>query len=274
MPKPDIFCYRDYRLFMRDFVAAKKAQRGLSYRYFAAKAGFSSPSYLQQVVQGKRRLRRESAAQVVAAFHLSAAASKYFLLLVELAAAASPEERAATEMQLERLAAYASSRQVTDSGFYGSWLNAVIWELATVQGFILTTDRAHARLRGLATKKQIGDALRFLLANGYLVPTDTPHVYRQGSVLLDPMNHQECVELQNFHRAFLELAVREISGDRSLRELQNLTIAIPRTKIPLIKERLRQLTKDLQADLAGCADAELVYHVQLCAFNVTSLPDA
>src|SRR6478609_3677893 len=58
-----IFSYLDYRHFLRDLYAQKKAsERGFSHRAFSKRAGLSSTNYLHLVMQGKRNLSPEMAA--------------------------------------------------------------------------------------------------------------------------------------------------------------------------------------------------------------------
>ena len=67
--KPDVFTYIDFRLFLKDaFEAVKARAPRLSYRTFAKKAGFSSPNFLQMVIQGKRNLNSTYAVAAAKAF--------------------------------------------------------------------------------------------------------------------------------------------------------------------------------------------------------------
>ncbi len=48
-----IFTYTDYRAFLHDaYTHAKATNPAFSYRYFAKKAGFSSPNFLKLVIDG------------------------------------------------------------------------------------------------------------------------------------------------------------------------------------------------------------------------------
>jgi uncharacterized protein (TIGR02147 family) len=261
---PNVFKYTDFRAFMRDHIEYHKQHRGISYRNFSVKAGFASASYLQQIISKKRKVSRASAQSIAQAFQLEPIASRYFMELVQ----SDVEGREVSEAA-KRLRILSSHQVVDDDEFFGSWLIPVIWELASVQDARLTLDYIFQSLDGKATYESIQAALDFLLTKHFLSPTDKLHIYKQNLMIPDPSNDTECLRLQAQHKQFLELARRAMSHKQSVREFQNLTIAIPKAKIPIVKEKIRDLIKDLQLDLAIAPDAEIVYHIQLCAFPVT-----
>jgi len=52
-----VYAYLDYRAFLRDYYAERKAaSRAFSYRAFSKRAGVSAPNYLKLVIDGKRSL--------------------------------------------------------------------------------------------------------------------------------------------------------------------------------------------------------------------------
>ena len=56
-----VFDYLDHHKFLKDYFEEKKAHCPFfSYKYFAQKAGFSSPNFLKLVIDGKRNLTKDS----------------------------------------------------------------------------------------------------------------------------------------------------------------------------------------------------------------------
>ena len=54
---PDLFAYLDYRKFLRDYCAAKRAKNTwFSYRYLSGKVGIKSGGFFSWVLQGKRNI--------------------------------------------------------------------------------------------------------------------------------------------------------------------------------------------------------------------------
>jgi len=91
---PDIFSYLDYRAYLNDYyVAAKQNTRAFSYRYFARRAGYSSPNMLKRVIDGERNLTGESVQRFADALKLSPAEQRFFDHLVSFNQADTAEEK-------------------------------------------------------------------------------------------------------------------------------------------------------------------------------------
>ena len=63
----DILEYTDYRQYIADYYADRKAKTAFSWQEFAKMAGFSSPVYLKYVSEGRFNLSAEAAARVASA---------------------------------------------------------------------------------------------------------------------------------------------------------------------------------------------------------------
>ncbi|MEZ4366804.1 MAG: TIGR02147 family protein [Kofleriaceae bacterium] len=107
---PRVFEYADYRAYLRDTYAHRKAtQRGFSYRSFARKAGLSSPNYLKLVIDGQRNLAPKGAAAFAVALGLPPREAAFFHDLVAFAQAETAAEK---NRAWERLASYRAHRRV------------------------------------------------------------------------------------------------------------------------------------------------------------------
>lgn len=79
---PNVYQYDDFRAFIRDAYAAKKAEdSNYSYRKFARLAGIANPGYLLDVIIGKRTLSRNQALKMAPVFGLNETETDFFLLL-------------------------------------------------------------------------------------------------------------------------------------------------------------------------------------------------
>jgi uncharacterized protein (TIGR02147 family) len=78
-----VFEYDDYRRFLRDFFDEQKRLRAaFSYRYFARKAGLSSPSLVIDVMKGRLNLTMKTLPKVVRGLGLRGRAATFFKTLV------------------------------------------------------------------------------------------------------------------------------------------------------------------------------------------------
>lgn len=271
MSKPvEPFAYSNYRSFVRDFVDAKLADNPrLSYRYFAKKAGFGSPTYFQQVIREQRNLTVDTARKVASAFELTGMARKYLIALVELDLAADANAKAAITGQMKRLALLQRRSKVSDPDIHSHWLHAVIYELATAKDFVLTPETALEKLRGAVSRREVEESLAFLTSRKYLVPTREAGRYKQEPFYLSPFNDVKMLNLQQCHLKFLDLAKDRISDEPEQREFQNLTMAISSKRLTAVKARLRAFVDDLRQDLANDSEADTVVHLECCLFKVT-----
>jgi uncharacterized protein (TIGR02147 family) len=92
----NIYKYDDYRHFLADSYAEKKAREpDCSYRSFAAHVGFTNPGFFNDVVKGRRKLSSDATQKMIKAFGLSTIEAAYFELLVEYGQTRNEEKRAA-----------------------------------------------------------------------------------------------------------------------------------------------------------------------------------
>lgn len=90
----DVFDYLDFRQYLRDYYAARKAGNpSFSYENFARKAGLKSKGMLHDIMGGKRNLTRDSLYKVAEACGLAGEALVYFENLVAYGQSKSLKER-------------------------------------------------------------------------------------------------------------------------------------------------------------------------------------
>ena len=77
--EPDVLHYSNYRTFLQDYYEFKKAEQPVfSHRYFAQKAGITSPNYLKLVMDGKRNLTKKTLLKFAAALGLKGMRAEFF----------------------------------------------------------------------------------------------------------------------------------------------------------------------------------------------------
>ena len=74
--------YEDYRIYMQDYYNEKKRLSSFSWREFARASGFTSPTYLKLVCEGKTRLSPQGAEKVGNAMELAGFELEYFKSMV------------------------------------------------------------------------------------------------------------------------------------------------------------------------------------------------
>ena len=131
-PAVGVYAYLDYRAFLRDHYAAKKAaSRAFSYRSFSKRAGVASPNYLKLVIEDKRSLSPKMAERFAHACGLDADASRYFVHLVAFNQAKTSTERAQAYDKLTGFQRYrqAHKLEIAHAAYYSDWYMPAISSL-------------------------------------------------------------------------------------------------------------------------------------------------
>ena len=139
---PDIFTYTDYRKFLSDYYAERKAANPLfSYKVFSNLAKFPNKGFLYNVISGKKNLSKSSAVRLSEAMKLSAREAEYFDNLVFFNQAQTFAER---KLFYERLTNYKSNRtgaantrqtRMDQYAFYSKWYISAIRSLLDMHPF-------------------------------------------------------------------------------------------------------------------------------------------
>lgn len=260
MEPVDVFTYLAYRPFLADFVAWKKAQRGLTFRALAQRSGINSPNYLQQVIAGNRNLTAATAAKVATGLGLTAAEKKYFLSLVELEQAKTDARRQEVLDDLKAHLAKARKVPLKTPSIHAHWLHSLIWESAALEGADMSPSALAKRFRNVAAEDEIKSSLAFLEKQGWLENG------KQKPIAFEPLNDVRRVEIQQCHLKYLELAKRRLIDPLDEREFQALTLAIPRGRMAEVKKAMRALVIDLNEKFSGLPGADAVLQIECAAF--------
>ncbi len=262
MEKPDIYRHRNYRSYLNELIETAKDQ-DISIRSLSRQCGVSSPSYFQRIISGERTLTSEAAHKISNGLGFGDLEKRYFLALQELET--GNPEFAMEEMQL--CLRRVNSRGVVDQTIYSSWLNAVIFEAASIPGMLTSVEAAHKRLCHVTDKESIKDSLDLAVSKGWLVKKDGQ--YQQSNIRFEVIDDIRMVDLQRSHLRHLELAKHRINDDLDDREFQGLTVAVSEVKFKKLKGMIKNFMDSVDEFLEADEDADRIIRVQCCAFNVT-----
>lgn len=128
-----IFEYDNYRRYLADYVAwQRSSNRRFSLRFFALKAGFSSHSFLDNVIQGKRNLTLESMQKVAKVLQLGRKETAYFQHLLLYNQAKTYQERESSLREMGKIRKTIGFYRIQEDQFayYAQWFLPVLRELA------------------------------------------------------------------------------------------------------------------------------------------------
>lgn len=274
-PPVGVYAYLDYRAFLRDHYAAKKAaSRAFSYRAFSKRAGVASPNYLKLVVEGKRSLSPKMAERFAHACGLDADASRYFVHLVTFNQAKSSTERSQAYDKLNGFQSYrqAHKLELAHAAYYSDWYMPAIRELAASAQFRADPEWIADQLVPKVSPLQAQRALETLIELGLLVRNTAGRLV-QADALVSTGPETRGLHIVAFHRAMTQRALEAIDlVPAAERDISSLTLCLGRGGLSTLKTRLQRLRRELLELSALETEPEQVVQVNFQLFPLSRAP--
>jgi uncharacterized protein (TIGR02147 family) len=243
-----VYAYLDYRAFLRDYYAERKAaSRAFSYRAFSKRAGVSAPNYLKLVIDGKRSLSAKMAERFAHACGLEADATRYFVHLVGFNQAKTSSERAQFYDKLTSFQSYrqAHKLEIAHAAYYSDWYMPAIRELAASAQFREDPEWIADQLIPTITPLQAKRAVEVLCDLGLLVRNEAGRLV-QADALLSTGPETRGLHIVAFHRAMTQRAIEAIDlVPAAERDISSLTLCLGRGGLRALKERLQRFRREL-----------------------------
>jgi uncharacterized protein (TIGR02147 family) len=272
MNRPSVFQYLDYRAFLRDiFVYRKEKESFFSHRYFAEKATFSSPNFVQLVMNGKRNLTARSVARVATGLGLGKGEREYFESLVFMNQAATHEERDHYYRKAVSVRGAGEARELEKScyEYFSNWYCVAVREVATWSGGTQSAEEIAARLSPPISPKEAEKALRLLEEVG-LLRRNSEGAWVQSEQALTTGPEVLSLLVTNFHREMLRLAAESLDRHPpEERDVTAVTVGVNARRMPEIKQKIAALRKEILS--MACEDEEPgeVIQINIQAFPLT-----
>ena len=268
----DILEYTDYRLYIADYYADRKAKSAFTWQEFANAAGFTSPVYLKYVSEGRFNLSEDAAVRVAQAMDLAGFAPEYFCEMVKFDRAKNDaEKKAAFNRMLAIADAHKAKILEGDSfRFFSDWKNPVIRELAPAMPGAKPLALAHA-CRPKVSAAEVSETLKFLV-NADLLQKGEDGNYRQTekSVTTGPMNATP-VAVRGLHRQMGEIALEAIEGvSQDDRNFSGLTLGVTRGAYEEIVKEIAEFRKRVVAIATRDNETDEVYRMNIQFFPMTN----
>ena len=128
----DVLEYTNYRQYIADYYAEKKAKSAFTWQEFTRAAGFSSPVHLKYASEGRLNWSDTAAKRVAQAMHLVDFEQDYFCEMVKLDNAKTDAEKKAAFNKMIAIADAHKAKILEGDSFryFESWKNPVLRELA------------------------------------------------------------------------------------------------------------------------------------------------
>lgn len=268
----DILEYRDYRQYIADYYADRKAKSAFSWQEFATAAGFSSPVYLKYVSEGRFNLSEEAAARTGKAMHLADYECKFFVEMVKFCHAKTDDEKRSA---FSNMLSIAESRKMKilegeSFRFFEDWKNPVLRELAPAMPGAKPLALAHA-CREKISAAEVSETLNFLV-KADLLKKDKDGNYEQTDkvVTTGPMEVTP-LAVRGMHRQMGEFALDAIEGvPLDERHFSGLTLGITREAYQEIVQKIAEFRKEIIEIATRESATDEVYRLNVQFFPMTN----
>jgi uncharacterized protein (TIGR02147 family) len=268
---PVIFRYHDYRVFLRDWFAYRKAsQSRFSLRLLAELAGLAT-GYLPMILSGKRPLTGKALAKLAPFLGLGESEQAFLENLVVLGTSDSHEARLVALERMRRFQVYQKNneRETEVFRYLTHWYYVTIREMASLPDFRLEPEWIQNRLRVPVPLQEIKEAIEFLTSNGYLETSPDGSV-RPPEVALNCEGGVYRVALTQYHHEILDLAAKSIENTPSAeRSIQGHTFALSNENLEKAREIVEEALLKVRALGKDEMQGSSVYHLELALFPLT-----
>ncbi|HKP95003.1 MAG TPA: TIGR02147 family protein [Fibrobacteria bacterium] len=272
-PEPEILHYSNYRTYLQDYYEYKKAEQPVfSHRYFARKAGITSPNYLKLVMDGKRNLTKKTLLKFATALGLKGMRAEFFENLVFFNQSASLPERNSYYGNILRVRAKAGLRKLDEAQFqlFSDWRHIVVRELAAAKGFRPDARWIAKKLGKVISEKEAEESLKLLSILGLL--RKTANGFMQTDINITTSDEVRSLLVKNYHHQMIRMGAAALDTlPASRRDISSITIPIHPKDFPKLKEQIQLMRKELFNMSAEQGAGEDVIQVNIQLFPLTGL---
>lgn len=270
--RPSIYDYSDYRAFLRDYYVAEKARRpAFSYRYFARRAGHTSPNFLKLVIEGKRNLGASSVSAFARALELDVEESSFFSDLVAHGQAKNDETKNKAASRLAAARNYRKAGKIEGDLFeyLSHWYLPAIRELVGRRDFVEDPKWIANELVPKITAKKAADGLK-VLANLGLVRRMPDGRLERGDPSWTTGPDANSKVVTEFHTQMLGLAneaLQKIPAEE--RNMSSLVVCVKAKTLEEIRRRITSFQQELLALSDADEEPDVVYQVSMQMFPLS-----
>lgn len=273
MKAPNIYKYIDFRLFLKDiFMYKKKKNKFFSYRYFASKAGFVSPTFIKLVIEGKRNLTSESIPKIAKGFGLRKKEREFLENLVLMNQAKALDEKDHYYKKLSKMRGYIKVKFLEKAAYdyFHNWYNPVIREIIIFGDRKYTAAQIAAKLDPKITPQQVKQSLK-ILKNLGMIKQNKDGCWEREDKAVSSGSEVDYIMIANFHKSMLKLAAESIDHHKaSERDISAITMSINHKTMAEIKERLIAFRREIIEMACNDKDVDQVIQLNMQAFPVTN----
>jgi len=266
-----IEAYTDFRQYLKDFYEDRKQRsKTFSHRSFCLKAGLTSPSFLREVIDGKRNLTDTSIGQFVAGLGLSDLDAEFFGALVRFNQAVDPS---AKKLHLDRMRSL--RRRVHQAvvpldryEYYSNWYLPVLRELATQSDWNDDWAALARHVRPPIKAREAREGIALLERLGFLRREGRDWV--QTDPVITTGSDVDSLAVRAGNRQYAQMGVQAIDElSPAERDISTLLIGLPRRVLPSVRREIQEFKERLLRLAQDHADSDTVFSVNIQVFPLS-----
>jgi uncharacterized protein (TIGR02147 family) len=266
-----IFDYLDYREYLKDHYETNKARNSFfSFRYISSKTGLDSSFYVK-VLQKQMQLSLKSLPRLINFLNLGKKESDYFTLLVRFNRANKKEEmKHYFESIIEARELRTNTLDAEKYEYFSKWYYVAIRELLNYHRFDGDYKSLAAKLNPPISEAKARKAIDLLVKLG-LVRRNNDGFHVLTDQFITTGESWNSIAVENFQREMLRLAEESIKKiPKKNRETSTVTVSVSWKCFEAMKERLREIRKELLEMAKIERNPDGVFQVNFQIFSLTS----
>lgn len=267
-----IFEFIDYRKYLSDYYQNKKEiSHYFSYRYFSQKIGINSPSFLKNVIEGKRNLTSQMAERFSKALGLNAKEKIYFHNLVLFNQAKTSSEKQQYYAALRSIAGEIKESVLNSYhfDFFSKWYIPVIRELICIYDFKDDYCTIGASLKPPVEPADVKDSIE-LLIRLKMVEKKENGCYKQIFSAVKVDDSISSLAVRSFTRTMIDYSKAALDVfDKENRHISGITMGISRDTYELLTTEIEAFKNRIKSIVNHSSSADRVYQINISLFPLS-----
>lgn len=267
----NVFQYQSYQELLLALIEHRKqCGKPFSYRWFSARAGLTSPNFLQLVVKGKRHLSGSSLEKVIEIFHLKKEEGDFFRALVQFNKAKTLSEKEHYAHQLLCFKQFQKQYPLSKDQFeyYSEWYNIPVREFFALNRRQQSPEAISESLTPWVSKTEIQSSISKLKSLDLLIEKNGKLELNQES--LTTGHKFSSYGVVKYHKKMLQLAAESLDRFPSTdREISSVTIGLSDETFLKIKKMIEDFRSQLMAIAEADQPKERLYQINFQLFPLT-----
>lgn len=246
--KPSIYTYLEYRNWVEDwFLYQKEQKKQYSFRMIARMCNQQSPSFLRDVIHGRRNLTPELIERLSTLMKLDDDEKLFFSDLFLLEHEKNEEQKQIIFERITSIQRLRNARRIEGDGFryLSNWYCPAIRELSLRSDFRPEPQWIVDTLCPSITLAQAAEALQILQDLEMLIIHDDMSCETKD-VSIVTANQVQGIAVHRYHSQMLSLAQESLTRfTEEERHVMGVTVCIPQSLMPKLKEEINGMAARL-----------------------------